>query len=844
MSFPVTLPLLFALTLLLSSCGSSTGNNSAATVTWHGPWVQSNQYWPGDAVSFNGRSYINILPTIGQPTSELFEPTDDRFWQLLADQGSDGLNGAVGPVGPSSIIWQGAYVNGKSYVTNDAVEFNSRSFINIQNTTGTQDPTATAYWQLLADKGADGVAGATGPAGIQGIQGLQGNDGADGANGSTGPQGSAGNDGADGATGSAGPQGPAGATGSAGINGISINWQGAWVNGTSYASNDAVSFNGRSYIGTQDTSGIEDPTDTAYWDLLSDKGADGAIGVQGLTGATGSQGVAGNDGADGSTGSTGPQGPAGNDGADGATGSTGPQGSAGNDGADGATGSAGPQGLAGNDGADGATGSAGPQGPAGNDGADGSTGSTGPQGPVGNDGATGSAGPQGSAGNDGADGATGSAGPQGPAGATGSAGINGISINWQGAWVNGTSYASNDAVSFNGRSYIGTQDTSGIEDPTDTAYWDLLSDKGADGAIGVQGLTGATGSQGVAGNDGADGSTGSTGPQGPAGNDGADGATGSNGPQGSAGNDGADGAGPQALLVHDGADGATGSTGPQGSAGNDGADGATGSAGPQGLAGNDGADGATGSAGPQGSLEVRYVIAGFTTTPTLPNIGYLGMSDACQAEFGLSARLATSQQAVDTPNITALSGTAWIQAVRNPSGGNGDFVSGVLPTTWSCAGWTASNTATGLALVGSNFTFAKQLCNTSAPVACAVPAGVEYSYVYTGFSTTQVVGNVGYLGVNSACQSEFGANARMATSLEIINSTGLVAQSGTAWVQAVRHPSGGNSDYTSGVTPNTWSCAGWTANSTATSLTVNGPNISFTKQACNTNSYVACSVPQ
>ncbi|MEE9319066.1 MAG: hypothetical protein V3U76_01350 [Granulosicoccus sp.] len=606
MSFPVTLPLLFALTLLLSSCGSSTGNNSAATVTWHGPWVQSNQYWPGDAVSFNGRSYINILPTIGQPTSELFEPTDDRFWQLLADQGSDGLNGAVGPVGPSSIIWQGAYVNGKSYVTNDAVEFNSRSFINIQNTTGTQDPTATAYWQLLADKGADGVAGATGPAGIQGIQGLQGNDGADGANGSTGPQGSAGNDGADGATGSAGPQGPAGATGSAGINGISINWQGAWVNGTSYASNDAVSFNGRSYIGTQDTSGIEDPTDTAYWDLLSDKGADGAIGVQGLTGATGSQGVAGNDGADGSTGSTGPQGPAGND----------------------------------------------------------------------------------------------------------------------------------------------------------------------------------------------------------------------------------------------GADGATGSTGPQGSAGNDGADGATGSAGPQGLAGNDGADGATGSAGPQGSLEVRYVIAGFTTTPTLPNIGYLGMSDACQAEFGLSARLATSQQAVDTPNITALSGTAWIQAVRNPSGGNGDFVSGVLPTTWSCAGWTASNTATGLALVGSNFTFAKQLCNTSAPVACAVPAGVEYSYVYTGFSTTQVVGNVGYLGVNSACQSEFGANARMATSLEIINSTGLVAQSGTAWVQAVRHPSGGNSDYTSGVTPNTWSCAGWTANSTATSLTVNGPNISFTKQACNTNSYVACSVPQ
>src|SRR5262249_43238389 len=68
---------------------------------------------------------------------------------------------------------------------------------------------------------------------------------------------------------------------------------------------------------------------------------------------------------------------------------------------------------------------------------------TGPQGPVGPSGGPGGPGPQGPAG---ATGATGAQGPAGPVGMT-----------WQGTWSNSTAYAANDAVAYNGTSYISIQ---------------------------------------------------------------------------------------------------------------------------------------------------------------------------------------------------------------------------------------------------------------------------------------------------------------------------------------------------------------------------------------------------
>ncbi len=152
-------------------------------------------------------------------------------------------------------------------------------------------------------------------------------------------------------------------------------------------------------------------------------------------------------------------------------------------------------------------------------------------GAVGPAGPTGPAGPQGPQGQPGAPGPTGPAGAQGlagPAGAPGPAGLN-----WRGAWNSTTIYAPNDAVQFNGSSYVAAvKAAQGIQPDTNAATWNLLAQQGAQGpagatgaqgsagppgAQGPQGLQGATGAQGLPGLQGLPGATGAAGPQGPAG---------------------------------------------------------------------------------------------------------------------------------------------------------------------------------------------------------------------------------------------------------------------------------------------------------------------------------------
>jgi hypothetical protein len=127
--------------------------------------------------------------------------------------------------------------------------------------------------------GATGAAGATGPQGPagpqgpQGIQGIQGPAGATGATGPAGPQGPKGD------TGDTGPQGPAGATGATGAQGpqgpAGLNWLGAYSGATAYVVDDAVSYNGSSYVCKLNSTGNL-PTNSTYWDLLAEKGAPGA----------------------------------------------------------------------------------------------------------------------------------------------------------------------------------------------------------------------------------------------------------------------------------------------------------------------------------------------------------------------------------------------------------------------------------------------------------------------------------------------------------------------------------------------------------------------------------------
>jgi hypothetical protein len=53
-----------------------------------------------------------------------------------------------------------------------------------------------------------------------------------------------------------------------------LTWKGIYDNGTAYVKDDAVSYNGGSYIAKGATTGNL-PTDTEYWDVLASRGEDG-----------------------------------------------------------------------------------------------------------------------------------------------------------------------------------------------------------------------------------------------------------------------------------------------------------------------------------------------------------------------------------------------------------------------------------------------------------------------------------------------------------------------------------------------------------------------------------------
>lgn len=70
-------------------------------------------------------------------------------------------------------------------------------------------------------------------------------------------------------------KGSDGADGADGTDGVSFTWKGAYSAETTYAVNDAVSYSGSSYMCKLESTGNL-PTNTTYWDLMAQKGSDGA----------------------------------------------------------------------------------------------------------------------------------------------------------------------------------------------------------------------------------------------------------------------------------------------------------------------------------------------------------------------------------------------------------------------------------------------------------------------------------------------------------------------------------------------------------------------------------------
>jgi hypothetical protein len=80
-----------------------------------------------------------------------------------------------------------------------------------------------------------------------------------------------------------------------------ITWRGAWSTTLAYRVNDAVSFQGTSYIARLANTGVT-PTNTTNWAVLAAKGAAGATGPAGPAGLAGPAGPAGPAGAAGVSG--------------------------------------------------------------------------------------------------------------------------------------------------------------------------------------------------------------------------------------------------------------------------------------------------------------------------------------------------------------------------------------------------------------------------------------------------------------------------------------------------------------------------------------------------------------
>lgn len=74
-------------------------------------------------------------------------------------------------------------------------------------------------------------------------------------------------------------KGPTGSQGPAGLD-----WRGSWDAGTTYASGDAVFFNGSSYVATASSSAAEPDISASMWSVLASQGATGPSGATRLSG--------------------------------------------------------------------------------------------------------------------------------------------------------------------------------------------------------------------------------------------------------------------------------------------------------------------------------------------------------------------------------------------------------------------------------------------------------------------------------------------------------------------------------------------------------------------------------
>jgi len=211
-----------------------------------------------------------------------------------------------------------------------------------------------------------------------------------------------------------------------------ITWQGTWSSSTTYTQNNAIQYNGSSYVALQGNTDVRPDTNASVWSLMAQKGDTGATGASGATGETGPRGLQGERGL---------QGPQGLSGTNGPTGATGPQGPQGDPGPTGPQGAGGPA----------ATVTVGAV----------TTGIAGSSASVTNSGSSSQA-------------VLDITIPRGDTGASGS-------FTWRGTWSSATAYGTNEVVLYNGTSYIAVANNQNVIPSSDSTKWNIMARAGAEG---------------------------------------------------------------------------------------------------------------------------------------------------------------------------------------------------------------------------------------------------------------------------------------------------------------------------------------------------------------------------
>ena len=254
----------------------------------------------------------------------------------------------------------------------------------------------------------------------------------------------------------------------------------------------------------------------------------------------------------------------------------------------------------------------------------------------------------------------------------------------------------------------------------------------------------------------------------------------------------------------------------------------------------------------------EYQWAGATSSTTLGDAGFLHLQWMCQAEYGPTARMCTSQEVLESTNLStgSLPNTeAWTLPVYVPSSESALDMSGLGGDfEFTCDGWSSAGDAHGLT-VTSEGRFRQSWCGLTRSVSCCTPKPAPTTAgptQWAGATSTTFDGagnGGGYFAISEACRTEVGDGARPCSSVEILESTAISpgdVPPGGCWIRPTfthtplrgRDLANGHSNAGQYQT-----CLGWGDNSDLPAGLSIDPAGRFIYQSCAESRAVACCAP-